>query len=410
MLNTYPVSKFIFHGEGREYFKIWIVNLVLTIATLGIYAAWAKVRTRKYFYQCTELNGNRFDYHGEPKAILKGNLLVAAIALAYVASSAFAPTLSAFIVLSVMCLMPFFLVTSLRFHLANCSFRGLRFAFNGSVKTAYGKLVVAILISLSCFLMVSILYAVANGFFDFEFNAAFSSLLLIAMAILPIVSISLIAAVFISGLRLFVMNNIKFGNADLSCNVGFAQFSKVTLKSVSLAGAAMLLLAIVALVVNVSVFTGLVDFALPTASEPATLQDEAAQEQAQVAMQAKAILSSMGIIAVLGYLVLFIMGAYLKTAVDNLVWNNTMLANQHQFRSTASPMAATWIHMSNIVLIALTIGLFLPFARIRSARYRIAHMTFQPVGSIDEIVRIEQAKQTVFGDSMSDALGLELGI
>jgi uncharacterized membrane protein YjgN (DUF898 family) len=356
------------------------------------------------------LNGNRFDYHGEPKAILKGNLLVAAIALAYVGSGTFAPTLSAFIVLSVMCLMPFFLVASLRFHLANCSFRGLRFAFNGSVKTAYGKLVVAILISLSCCLMVGILYAVANGFFDFEFNAAFSSVLLISLAILPIVSLSLIAAMFISGLRLFVMNNIKFGNADLNCNVGFAQFSKVTLKSVSLAGAAMLLLAIVAWVVNVSVFTGLVDFALPTASEPATLQDEAAQEQAQVAMQAKAILSSMGIIAVLGYLVLFIMGAYLKTAVDNLVWNNTMLANQHQFRSTASPMAATWIHMSNIVLIALTIGLFLPFARIRSARYRIAHMTFQPVGSIDEIVRIEQAKQTVFGDSMSDALGLELGI
>jgi len=44
MLNTYPVGKFVFHGTGREYFKIWIVNLVLTIATLGIYAAWAKVR------------------------------------------------------------------------------------------------------------------------------------------------------------------------------------------------------------------------------------------------------------------------------------------------------------------------------------------------------------------------------
>jgi uncharacterized membrane protein YjgN (DUF898 family) len=410
MLNTYPVGKFVFHGTGREYFKIWIVNLVLTIATLGIYAAWAKVRTRKYFYQSTELSGNRFDYHGDPKAILKGNSIVAAIALSYVISGTYAPELSAFIMLSVICLMPFFVVSSLRFHLANCSYRGLRFSFNGNVKTAYGKLAVAILMSLSCFLVFGILYAVASGVFDFEFHPMLSSLLLIAAPIVLIISISLVIAVFISGLRLFVMNNSTFGNASISCNAGFAQFCKTTLKSASIASAVMLLLAIVAFVVNVSVFTGLVDFALPSASEPATLQDEAAQEQAQVAMQAMAILSSLGMIAVLGYLVLFAFGTYLKTAIDNLVWNNTMLANQHQFRSTASPMTATWIHMSNIVLIVLTIGLFLPFARIRSTRYRISQMTFEPVGSINEIVRIEQAKQKVFGDSMADALGLELGI
>lgn len=48
-------ENFLFHGTGREYFKTWIVNLALTIATQGIYAAWAKVRTRKHFYQVTEL-------------------------------------------------------------------------------------------------------------------------------------------------------------------------------------------------------------------------------------------------------------------------------------------------------------------------------------------------------------------
>jgi hypothetical protein len=33
-----------FTGSGAEYFGIWIVNLLLTILTLGIYSAWAKVR------------------------------------------------------------------------------------------------------------------------------------------------------------------------------------------------------------------------------------------------------------------------------------------------------------------------------------------------------------------------------
>lgn len=410
MLNTYPPGKFIFHGAGREYFKIWLVNLVLTIATLGIYAAWAKVRTRKYFYQSTELNGNRFDYHGDPKAILKGNLLVAGIALTYIVSSVYSPGFASLLLLTVMCLMPFFLVMSLRFHLANSSYRGLRFQFNGSTKTAYSKLALAILISLGCFVVLGMVYGIGSGFVDLEFNTVVSSLLVIAMPLVLMVCISFIFAIFISGLRLFVMNHSKFGNADLKCDAQFRNFSKATLKSISLAGLALFLLAIAAFAINMSVFTDLLDFSLPIGEEPSMLDDEASQEQAQVAMQAMAMLPSLGIIAILAYLVLFAFGAYLKTAIDNLVWNNTTLSNRHQFKSTASPIAATWIHISNILLIVCTIGLFLPFAKIRSTRYRISHMTFVPVGSIDEIVREEQGKQKAFGDSMGDALGLELGI
>ena len=36
---------FEFTGSGFEYFRIWIVNVLLTIVTFGIYSAWAKVRT-----------------------------------------------------------------------------------------------------------------------------------------------------------------------------------------------------------------------------------------------------------------------------------------------------------------------------------------------------------------------------
>jgi len=43
-----PGEPFLFHGEAREYFRIWIVNTAMTIGTLGVYAAWAKVRRRRY--------------------------------------------------------------------------------------------------------------------------------------------------------------------------------------------------------------------------------------------------------------------------------------------------------------------------------------------------------------------------
>ena len=62
---------FTFTGSGSEYFRIWIVNLILSVVTLGIYSAWAKVRRLEYFYRNTRVAGASFDYHGRPLAILK---------------------------------------------------------------------------------------------------------------------------------------------------------------------------------------------------------------------------------------------------------------------------------------------------------------------------------------------------
>jgi hypothetical protein len=53
---TPAATPFQFTGRAGEFFKIWIVNVLLTIVTLGIYSAWAKVRTTGYFYSHTRLD------------------------------------------------------------------------------------------------------------------------------------------------------------------------------------------------------------------------------------------------------------------------------------------------------------------------------------------------------------------
>ena len=73
----------VFTGNGGEYFRIWIVNLALTILTLGIYSAWAKVRRLQYFYRNTAIAGASFDYHGDPKVILKGRVIGVLLLVAY---------------------------------------------------------------------------------------------------------------------------------------------------------------------------------------------------------------------------------------------------------------------------------------------------------------------------------------
>ncbi|HXI78282.1 MAG TPA: DUF898 family protein, partial [Steroidobacteraceae bacterium] len=69
---SHPPEQLRFTGSGAEYFGIWIVNLLLTIVTLGIYSAWAKVRRLQYFYRNTEIAGSSFVFHGSPVRILIG--------------------------------------------------------------------------------------------------------------------------------------------------------------------------------------------------------------------------------------------------------------------------------------------------------------------------------------------------
>ena len=70
-----PRTPLVFTGSGAEYFRIWAFNLTLTICTLGLYGAWAKVRRLQYFYQHTLLDGSAFDYTANPVSILLGRLL-----------------------------------------------------------------------------------------------------------------------------------------------------------------------------------------------------------------------------------------------------------------------------------------------------------------------------------------------
>lgn len=132
-----PPVNFQFTGSGGEYFRIWIVNLLLTVLTLGIYSAWAKVRKLKYFYRNTEVADSRFDYHGDPVAILKGRFIAIALLLAYKYGFTFSATLGLATAALLAALLPWLIRNSMRFRLRNSSYRGIRFGFKGSPLGAY---------------------------------------------------------------------------------------------------------------------------------------------------------------------------------------------------------------------------------------------------------------------------------
>jgi uncharacterized membrane protein YjgN (DUF898 family) len=137
--NTEPKQHYgvTFKGQVDEYFKIWIVNLALMILTLGIYSAWAKVRSRRYFYGNTYIAGSSFDYHGDPIKILKGRLLVGGLFLVYSFGGYLSPVLS-FVAIGIFWLaFPWIFVKGMLFNLSNTSYRNVRFAFANCYKLSY---------------------------------------------------------------------------------------------------------------------------------------------------------------------------------------------------------------------------------------------------------------------------------
>lgn len=127
---------FEFRGSGSEYFRIWIVNLLLSIVTLGIYSAWAKVRRLRYFHGSTYLDGHAFDYHAEPVSILIGRLITVGAYGVFVIAGNIHPLLNLLLLPLLLAGLPWVIMRSRRFHLRMTSWRGLRFGFHGNYSDA----------------------------------------------------------------------------------------------------------------------------------------------------------------------------------------------------------------------------------------------------------------------------------
>lgn len=121
-----------FTGETIDYFTIWLSNLLLSIITLGIYSAWAKVRRVSYFYNHTRLEETGLIYHAKPKTILIGRLLAfgALVIINLVAN--FAPVFSLALMPIILFALPWIMNRSMSFSARMTSWRNVRFQWHGT--------------------------------------------------------------------------------------------------------------------------------------------------------------------------------------------------------------------------------------------------------------------------------------
>lgn len=104
----------------------------------------------------------------------------------------------------------------------------------------------------------------------------------------------------------------------------------------------------------------------------------------------------------------FLVGVYAYTALANLTWNSTRLGG-HRFRSVLRTADMLWIYASNAVAIALSVGLLVPWAAVRVARYRAQTLALEGTGALESFVASPQNEVGAAGEEIGDIFGIEVG-
>lgn len=346
--------RFSFSGTGTEYFNIWMVNLLLTILTLGVYSAWAKVRRLQYFYRNSWLNEANFDYHGDPVAILKGRMLAVLLFVLYNVSGGLSPLWGAVVLIPILLVMPVLLYKSLRFRAINSSYSGLRFGFSARLSEAY-----------KTFLLWPLL-----------------ALLALVFPLIPFAH---------QRIKQFQHGNARYGVTPFRFSATIGSFYALYGKTL------LLILALIAVLAAAfgGGLAGLVSTAT-TAMEP---------DESKSAMIGFILLAAV-LVVFLGALLI---SPYFTSRLQNLIWKNTHL-EQHQLGSDLSARGLFWVKFTNLLGIMLTFGLYKPFADVRLARYRLEHMWLEPQGALDEFVRDARQEAAAFGEEAAEIFDMDISL
>jgi len=348
---SFPPQPIRFTGTGSEYFGIWIVNLLLTIITFGIYSAWAKVRRLQYFYRHTELAGATFDFHGNAVRILIGRLIALAMLFVYNLSVRSHSALTLVAIAALALVMPWLLRNSFRFRLFNTSWRGLRFHFRGSVGGAY-----------RVFLL--------NGF-------------------LTLITLYLVAPFMHQRLKAYQHDNTWFGQTRCSFHARVGEFYRVYL----------VLLAAVIGVVLLIAFTGVgAAFKLMTQAQ-----------QGGGRADPRAVLTALAALYGVVILMAVSVGPLFHALITNLIWRNTRVG-EHRIDCNISPLRLVWISLSNFVLVALTLGFFMPWAAVRLAKVQLESVRLLPVTDLQEFEAAESEDLGAVGEEAATVFDFDISL
>jgi len=369
-----------FVGSGSEYFRIWIVNLLLTVVTVGLYYPFAKVRRLRYFHGATELDGQPLAFHADPWKMLRGYLLVGAMLALYSVAGQFSPTAGLVAFAIVALVWPALWHSSLRFRLANTSWRGLRLRYTGTVQQAYRAMALPLLAS-------GLVLAVALFAPDGEPRTPGAPPTAADWALIatPLLVMLLGTPLVLWLLKRQQHDHYAFGSEHTRFEPGLGRFVRFWLAAVGFT----LLVVLVFVAATLGVFFVLGQSGRNPMGAPLLL----------------------AVTLLVDYVLVFsIVSGYFIARLQNLVWNGTRSEHlRFDSRLRARELISVWF--TNTLFVIVTLGLYIPFARVASARLRLQSVRVQASTDLDALVAAAPERdESAAGDAAGDLFGFDLGL
>jgi uncharacterized membrane protein YjgN (DUF898 family) len=338
-----------FRGSAGEYFGIWIVNILLTIITLGIYSAWAKVRRNRYFYGNTFVDGHSFDYHARGLQILIGRGIVFGYIIVYNVILSISPIAGGVLALLMLVLLPWIVMRSLRFNARVTSYRNIRFDFAGKTWGA----------------VVAIIFGGLVSVFSLGILAPFASRWLYG----------------------YIFNNLRYGDRAFQTDPKIGALYRVWLPA--------FLLMVVG--VAIGAFLGMMAY-----YGFEGVDESMAEPEVQI------ILAIYGAL-IPAFVVWAVAAIFYRVGVRNVVMNATIFDNRHRLFSDIGRLRYFWIVLSNILVSIVTFGLMRPWAAVREHRYVITHSGIVVDGELGDVVASIQDTGSAVTAEYLDLEGFDFG-
>ena len=391
-------QQLVFNGNGTEYFRIWIVNLFLSILTLGIYSAWAKVRSKRYFYGNTLLDNSGFEYHATPIMILKGRLIAIAFLLLAIFAGYIHPIAELVVFVFIALLTPLVIWRSLIFNAKMSSYRNVRFGFDAGAFPLYLYLLLLpfapLLIALVVLWMQKAtgMTTLASAGDEEAINA--SAMVMVSTIGMAIGATYLLIPFIQKSINSYYFNGHKFGQGNFGAKLETLTYYLIYLKVLGIVIAGSLIIGI------------LISLVLGTFGQDL---------QARFAASGPGMTPRAGTMSGILFLIPFIaiatwLKAYMESRFRNYSLGQLELDSVATFRSGIKVNKLFWIQFTNVLMLICSLGLAYPWAVVRLTRYKLSTLDANLYGDVDQFVTQMQAKQSALGEELGEAFDLDLDL
>ena len=399
-IDAYPLE---FTGSGGEYFRVWIVNVLLSIVTLGFYTPWARKRTAQYFYSHTLVAGSPLEFTAQQRRMVMGFALLVLITLAYnIAARTGQDTAVGLFLLGGAVLAPFIWASAMRFRLGATRWRGLRLQFTAGWKEVYmasWPVFALALVWFGVFFGLQMLSPeVAHALQAAEEEVRKPRMPTFTAAMVGLLVLGLVLTVLCVIRLEYNYKSLLVLRAQVGAERGrwkpvYMDFVKVWLATVAV------------FIVSV-VIIWLVMFV--AAGSSIALLVASAGKGLGLWMVVVIIAAFVG-----GIFLMFLASAparaYREARMFQLMWNNIGVSHLARFKCRLRSGRYVWLRIKNMLLTLATLGIYRPFARVSEYRMKVESVTLHIKGGVEQVagVMVKQ-QQGGLGDALADAAGLDL--